>query len=257
MPFDLSKVLFITTANMLDTHPGPLRDRMEVLELQGYTAHEKVQIARNYLIPRQIQENGLEKTDIAFTLDAIRFIVHRYTREAGVRNLEREIGTICRKQARRIAENRSKSVEGAARKRLRVTPKRVEELLRAPRFRDDAELAERTQRPGVAVGLAWTPVGGDVLFIEAAAHAGQGQGVTAHRPARQGDAGVDAGGAGAGCARICLTLGVDQELFQNSDIHVHVPSGAIPKDGPSAGVTVATALASLLTGRKPCGRTWR
>ena len=249
VPFDLSKVLFLTTANVLDTIPGPLRDRMEVLELQGYTEHEKVQIARNYLIPRQIKENGLEKTDIAFTLDALRFIIHRYTREAGVRNLEREIGTICRKQARRIAEGRSKKGDESKRKKLRVTPKRVEEFLKAPRFREDAEIAERTKRPGVTVGLAWTPTGGDVLFIEAARMPAKGGGLKL--TGQLGKVMQESMQAALSWVRSnAKKLGVDEELFKDNEIHVHVPSGAIPKDGPSAGVTVITALVSLLTGRR-------
>ena len=248
VPFDLSKVLFLTTANVLDTIPGPLRDRMEVLELQGYTEHEKVQIARNYLIPRQIQENGLEKTDIAFTMDALRFIIHRYTREAGVRNLEREIGTICRKQARRIAEGRSKKGEDSKRKKLRVTPKRVEEFLKSPRFREDAEIAERTKRPGVTVGLAWTPTGGDVLFIEAARMPGKGG---LQLTGQLGEVMQESMQAALSWVRSnAESLGVDDEFFKQNEIHVHVPSGAIPKDGPSAGVTVITALVSLITGRR-------
>ena len=249
VPFDLSKVLFLTTANVLDPIPGPLRDRMEVLELQGYTEREKLQIARNYLIPRQIQENGLERTDISFALDGIRHIIHRYTREAGVRNLEREIGTICRKQARRIAESRSKAGDAAPHKRLRVTPKRVEELLRSPRFREDAEIAERTARPGVAVGLAWTPVGGDILFIEAARMYGKGKGF--QLTGQLGKVMQESMQAAWSWVRSNLdALGVDPKEIEDQDLHVHVPSGAIPKDGPSAGVTVATALASLLTGRR-------
>ena len=248
VPFDLSRVLFITTANMMDTIPGPLRDRMEVLELQGYTEHEKLQIAKNYLIPRQIEENGIEKTDIAFTQDGLRHIIRRYTREAGVRNLEREIGTVCRKQARRIAESRSKNKD-AKRTRLRVTPKRVEELLRAPRFREDVELAERTKRPGVAVGLAWTPVGGDILFIEAAYMPGSGKGLTL--TGQLGKVMQESMQAALSWVRSNAdSLGVKAKVFKDNDIHVHVPSGAIPKDGPSAGVTVVTALASLLTDRR-------
>ncbi|MBI1357008.1 MAG: endopeptidase La [Acidobacteria bacterium] len=249
VPFDLSKVLFLTTANVLDPIPGPLRDRMEVLELQGYTEREKVQIARNYLIPRQIEENGLEKTDISFSLEGIRHIILRYTREAGVRNLEREIGTICRKQARRIAESRSKSGDDAGRKRLRVTPKRVEELLRSPRFRGTAEVEERTARPGVAVGLAWTPVGGDILFIEATRMPGKGKGF--QLTGQLGKVMQESMQAAWSWVRSNLaTLGVDPQEIDDSDLHVHVPSGAIPKDGPSAGITVATALSSLLTGRR-------
>ncbi len=170
VPFDLSRVLFITTANVLDTIPGALRDRMEIIELQGYTEQEKVMIAFRYLIPRQKTENGLDDTKpLVFLDDAVRFIVRRYTREAGVRNLEREIGTVCRKVARRYAEIKDPIVE--------VTAAFVEESLGAPRYRPDTEVAERTRRPGVAVGLAWTPVGGDVLFIEAGRMPGGSKGL--------------------------------------------------------------------------------
>jgi ATP-dependent Lon protease len=247
VPFDLSKVLFLTTANVLDTIPDALRDRMEVLELQGYTEDEKLQIARNYLIPRQTTENGLEPGDIGFSNEAVRFVIRRYTREAGVRNLEREIGTICRKQARRIAEGRA-GADGA-RKKLRVTPKRVEEFLRSPRFREDAEIAERTQRPGVAVGLAWTPTGGDVLFIEAARMPGKGGAL--QLTGQLGKVMQESMQAALSWVRSnAPALGVDEQFFKDNDLHVHVPSGAIPKDGPSAGVTVVTALVSLITGRR-------
>ncbi|HYA16807.1 MAG TPA: endopeptidase La, partial [Bryobacteraceae bacterium] len=241
VPFDLSRVLFITTANVLDTIPEALRDRMEVIELQGYTEQEKVIIAFRYLIPRQIAENGLEGAQpVTFLDDAVRFIVRRYTREAGVRNLEREIGTVCRKMARRYAEGREPVAE--------VTAAFVEESLGPPRFRPDAETAERTRRPGVAVGLAWTPVGGDVLFIEAGRMPGGSKGL------------IMTGQLGAvmqESVQAALTwvrsnadaYGIDPEVFKSSDIHVHVPAGAIPKDGPSAGVTMATALLSTLTGR--------
>ena len=191
VPFDLSKVLFITTANVLDPVPDALRDRMEIIPLEGYTEQEKVIIAFRYLIPRQTQENGLSgETDIEFTDEAVRFLIRRYTREAGVRNLEREIGTICRKQARRIAEGTREKVE--------VTPELVEKDLGAPRFRTDTEVAERTRRPGVAVGLAWTPVGGDVLFIEAGRMPGGNQGLIMTGQLGPGDAGIGAGGAHLG-----------------------------------------------------------
>jgi len=253
VPFDLSRVLFITTANVMDTIPGPLRDRMEVLELQGYTEHEKLQIAKNYLVPRQIKENGLEKSDIAFTADGLGHIIRLYTREAGVRNLEREIGTVCRKVARRIAESQSKNAakdaEPVKRKRLRVTPKRVEEFLRAPRFREEGEIERRTERPGVAVGLAWTAVGGDILFIEAAYMPGSGKGLTL--TGQLGKVMQESMQAALSWVRSHAgQLGIESSVFKDHDIHVHVPSGAIPKDGPSAGITVATALASLLTGRR-------
>jgi ATP-dependent Lon protease len=239
VPFDLSRVLFITTANMLDTIPGALLDRMEIIELQGYTEHEKVMIAFRYLIPRQQKENGLdENKPITFLDDAVRFIVRRYTREAGVRNLEREIGTVCRKIARRIAEAKEPVTE--------VTAAFVEESLGAPRFRPDTEVAERTRRPGIAVGLAWTPVGGDVLFIEAGRMPGGNKGLI--MTGQLGSVMQESVQAALTWVRANATkYGVDPDVFKTSDIHVHVPAGAIPKDGPSAGVTMATALLSMLT----------
>jgi ATP-dependent Lon protease len=238
VPFDLSRVLFITTANMLDTIPGPLRDRMEVIELQGYTEQEKVMIAFRYLIPRQKAENGLEDKPLVFLDDAVRFIVRRYTREAGVRNLEREIGTVCRKVARRYAEGAEAVVE--------VTSAMVEESLGAPKLRPDTEVAERTRRPGVAVGLAWTPVGGDVLFIEAGRMPGGNKGLI--MTGQLGSVMQESVQAALTWVRANATkYGIDPDVFKSSDIHVHVPAGAIPKDGPSAGVTMATALLSMLT----------
>jgi ATP-dependent Lon protease len=239
VPFDLSRVLFITTANMLDTIPGALRDRMEIIELQGYTEHEKVMIAFRYLIPRQKAENGLDDSrPLVFHDDAVRFIVQRYTREAGVRNLEREIGGVCRKVARRYAEGREPVGE--------VTVAFVEESLGAPRHRPDTEVAERTQRPGVAVGLAWTPVGGDVLFIEAGRMPGGSKGLI--MTGQLGSIMQESVQAALTWVRAnAVKYGVDPEIFKTSDIHVHVPAGAIPKDGPSAGVTMATALLSMLT----------
>jgi len=248
VPFDLSRVLFITTANVLDTIPDALRDRMEVIELQGYTEQEKVMIAFRYLIPRQITENGLDSGSpddrarpLTFADDAVRFIVRRYTREAGVRNLEREIGTVCRKVARRYAESKSPVVE--------VTVPFVEEALGAPRFRPDTEVAERTRRAGVAVGLAWTPVGGDVLFIEAGRMPGGSKGLI--MTGQLGSVMQESVQAALTWVRAnTATFGIDQDVFRKSDIHVHVPAGAIPKDGPSAGVTMATALLSMLTERR-------
>ncbi len=240
-PFDLSRVLFITTANMLDTIPDALRDRMEIIQLQGYTEHEKVVIAFRYLIPRQKTENGLDDDrPLAFAEDAVRFLVRHYTREAGVRSLEREIGTVCRKVARRYAEGRDSVAE--------VTPALVEEFLGAPRYRPETEVAERTQRPGVAVGLAWTPVGGDVLFIEAGKMPGGGKGLT--MTGQLGSVMQESVQAALTWVRSnAPQLGIDPEVFKTTDIHVHVPAGAIPKDGPSAGVTMATALLSILTGK--------
>jgi ATP-dependent Lon protease len=242
VPFDLSKVLFITTANVLDPVPDALRDRMEIIDLQGYTEQEKVIIAFRYLIPRQIAENGLRaENDIRFGDEAVRFLIRRYTREAGVRNLEREIGTICRKRARRIAEG---GADGAA----EVTPELVEKSLGAPRFRTDVEVAERTRRPGVAVGLAWTPVGGDVLFIEAGRMPGGSKGLI--MTGQLGPVMQESVQAALTWVRAnAAAYGIDPELFKNSDIHIHVPAGAIPKDGPSAGITMAIALLSMLTDR--------
>jgi ATP-dependent Lon protease len=242
VPFNLSKVLFITTANVLDPIPDALRDRMEIIPLEGYTEQEKVIIAFRYLIPRQTKENGLDgDADIHFTEDAVRFLVRRYTREAGVRNLEREIGTICRKQARRIAEGTHEKVE--------VTVELVEKDLGAPRFRTDTEVAERTRRPGVAVGLAWTPVGGDVLFIEAGRMPGGSKGLI--MTGQLGPVMQESVQAALTWVRGNATrYGIDPDLFKTSDIHIHVPAGAIPKDGPSAGITMATALLSMLTDRR-------
>ena len=242
VPFDLSKVLFITTANVLDPIPDALRDRMEIITLEGYTEQEKVIIAFRYLIPRQTVENGLDAAkDIEFSDEAVRFLVRRYTREAGVRNLEREIGSICRKQARRIAEG--------TREKIVVTPQVVEKDLGAPRFRTDTEVAERTRRPGVAVGLAWTPVGGDILFIEAGRMPGGSKGLI--MTGQLGPVMQESVQAALTWVRGNATrFGVDPDLFKVSDIHIHVPAGAIPKDGPSAGITMATALLSMLTDRK-------
>ena len=241
-PFDLSKVLFITTANVLDPVPDALRDRMEIIPLEGYTEQEKVIIAFRYLILRQTKENGLEaETDIHFSDEAVRFIIRRYTREAGMRNLERLIGTICRKQSRRIAEG--------TREKTEVTPELVEKDLGAPRFRTDTEVAERTRRPGVAVGLAWTPVGGDVLFIEAGRMPGGSKGLI--MTGQLGPVMQESVQAALTWVRANATkYGIDPDLFKTSDIHIHVPAGAIPKDGPSAGITMAAALLSMLTDRR-------
>ncbi len=254
VPFDLSKVLFITTANVLDPIPDALRDRMEIIPLEGYTEQEKVIIAFRYLIPRQVKENGLQpETDIEFTDASIRFLIRRYTREAGVRNLEREIGTMCRKQARRIAEAMGGAAgdgaEPPARQRMEVTPELIEKDLGAPRFRPDAETAERTRRSGVAVGLAWTPVGGDVLFIEAGRMPGGNKGLI--MTGQLGPVMQESVQAALTWVRANATkYGIDPDLFKTSDIHIHVPAGAIPKDGPSAGITMAAALLSMLTDRR-------
>jgi ATP-dependent Lon protease len=239
VPFDLSKVLFICTANMLDTIPEPLRDRMEIIELQGYTEDDKAHIAERYLIPKQIEENGLKPEQIEFSEEAVRFISRHYTREAGVRNLERNIGTICRKQARRIAEGKTE--------KLVVTREIIQEFLGGIKIRIDTEIAERTKRPGVAVGLAWTPAGGDILFIEANKMKGKG-GFT--MTGQIGQVMQESMQAALTWVRSnAHRLGLDEDFFKDHDIHIHVPAGAIPKDGPSAGVTMATALVSLLADR--------
>ncbi len=236
VPFDLSKVLFICTANMLDTIPEPLRDRMEIIELQGYTEDDKVHIAERYLIPKQIEENGLKPEQLEMPVEAVRFISRHYTREAGVRSLERNIGTICRKQARRIAEGKDE--------KLVVTPEVIQEFLGGIKIRIDTEIAERTKRPGVAVGLAWTPAGGDILFIEANKMKGKG-GFT--MTGQIGQVMQESMQAALTWVRSNADkLGISEEFFKDHDIHIHVPAGAIPKDGPSAGVTMATALVSLL-----------
>ncbi len=242
VPFDLSKVLFITTANQLDPVAEPLRDRMEIIELQGYTEDEKVHIAFQYLVPRQIEENGIAKEQIEFPEETVRFIIRHYTREAGVRGLERTIGTICRKQARRIAEGKTD--------KMLVTTELVQQtdMLGGMKIRTEGEIAERTKRSGVAVGLAWTPTGGDILFIEANKMKGKG-GFT--MTGQLGQVMQESMQAALTWVRSnAKELGIDEGFFADHDIHIHVPAGAIPKDGPSAGVTMATALVSLLTDRR-------
>jgi ATP-dependent Lon protease len=238
VPFDLSDVLFITTANVLHPIPPALRDRMEVLEIPGYTEEEKLAIARDHLVQKQIVNHGLTPEQLTITDEAIRAVVHGYTREAGVRNLEREIGALCRKAARWRAEG--------AEAPLTVTPLVVTEMLGAPMFMDE-EMEERTKDPGVAIGLAWTPAGGDVLFIEASRMAGSS---TLTITGQLGDVMKESARAALSWFRAhAATYGADPEFFKNAEIHLHVPSGAIPKDGPSAGITIATALASALTRR--------
>ena len=238
VPFDLSEVLFITTANVLDPIPPALRDRLEVLELPGYTEDEKSVIANEHLIARQIDNHGLSSEQIAFTEDALRFVVRGYTREAGVRNLEREMGALCRKVARRHAEGDDSPIT--------ITSETVVEMLGAPKFLDE-EVAERTKQPGVAIGLAWTPVGGDVLFVEATRMTGSGSlTVTGHL----GDVMKESARAAVSwCRANSNRYDVDPAFYKEAEVHLHVPSGAIPKDGPSAGVTMVTALVSELTGR--------
>jgi ATP-dependent Lon protease len=238
VPFDLSEVLFVTTANVLDTIPPPLRDRMEVLELPGYTEEEKLKIAKEHLVAKQVANHGLTPEMVTFTDDAIRLVVRGYTREAGVRNLEREIASLVRKIARRRAEGNEDPVT--------LTRDTVVELLGAPRHLDE-EIEERTKNPGVAIGMAWTPVGGEVLFIEASRMQGGG---TLTLTGHLGDVMKESARAALSWFRAHASqFNVDPDFYKTAEIHLHVPSGAIPKDGPSAGVTMAVALASELTGR--------
>jgi ATP-dependent Lon protease len=240
VPFDLSKVLFIATANWMDPIPEPLRDRMEIIELPGYTGEEKLHIAHKYLIPKQAEEHGLKVGEqIEFTDAGLQEIIHSFTREAGVRNLEREIATITRKQARRIAENKTE--------KMVVTPEVVREFLGVPKFRTEKEVEERVKRPGVAVGLVWTPVGGDIIFIEATRMRGGKQfTMTGHL----GEVMQESMTAALTWTRANgERYGIDPDFFRKQDIHIHVPSGAVPKDGPSAGAAMVTALVSLLSGR--------
>ena len=238
VPFDLSQVLFITTANWLDPIPEPLRDRMEIIHLSGYTDEEKLHIAEGYLVPRQVKENGLLRGEIEFQEDTIRQIIREYTREAGVRNLERQIGAVCRKIAVQAASGNDGKVV--------VTAEDVSKYLGKPKY--FSEVAERTSIPGVATGLAWTAAGGDILFIEATKMPGsKGFLVTG----KLGDVMKESAQAALSYVRShSKDLGITDEAFAESDIHLHIPAGAIPKDGPSAGVTMATALASLFTGRR-------
>ncbi len=238
VPFDLSEVLFITTANVLDPVPPALRDRMEVLEIPGYTEEEKLAIAREHLVQKQVGNHGLTPDQLTIADDALRLVIRGYTREAGVRNLEREIGALCRKAARRRAEGDERP--------LAITPEVVVALLGAPLFLDE-EMEERTKEPGVAIGLAWTPAGGDVLFIEASRMTGPG---VLTLTGQLGDVMKESARAALSWFRAhAATYGADPDFFKTSEIHLHVPAGAIPKDGPSAGVTMVTALASELTRR--------
>jgi ATP-dependent Lon protease len=240
LPVDLSNVMFITTANQLDPIPGPLRDRMEVIELSGYTEEEKLEIAKRYLVPRQIERNGLTPGKIEITDDALRVVIEGYTREAGVRSLERQIGALCRKVAREYAE-------GSRTRKRRVGARAVTDLLGKRRFVDEART--RTGEPGVATGLAWTPVGGDVLFVEATAYPGEGK---LNITGQLGDVMKESAAAGLSYLKANVWRwdpSVREDWFRVHDLHVHVPAGAVPKDGPSAGITIATALVSLVTGR--------
>ncbi|HEY4907465.1 MAG TPA: endopeptidase La, partial [Candidatus Acidoferrum sp.] len=240
VPFDLSKVLFIATANWMDPIPEPLRDRMEIIELPGYTGEEKLHIAHRYLIPKQATEHGIKVPEqIEFEDAGLRELIHSFTREAGVRNLEREIATITRKQARRIAEGKTE--------KMVVTPEVVREFLGVPKFRTEKEVEERVKKPGVAVGLVWTPVGGDIIFIEATRMRGGKQfTMTGHL----GEVMQESMTAALTWTRANgERYGIDPDFFRKQDIHIHVPSGAVPKDGPSAGAAMVTSLVSLLSGR--------
>ncbi|HZF27180.1 MAG TPA: endopeptidase La [Steroidobacteraceae bacterium] len=237
VPFDLSRVLFIATANVLDTIPGALRDRMELIELTGYTEDEKVEIARRYLVKRQLEANGLKAEQASITVEALHHIVRDYTREAGCRNLERAIGAVLRNVAVRIAEG---TIE-----RRTVDPDEVRAILGAPRF--ESETAMRTSVPGVATGLAWTPVGGDILFVESTRIPGNGRLILT---GQLGDVMRESAQAALSLAKSrSESLGIDPQLYKRSDLHIHVPAGAIPKDGPSAGVAMFTSIVSLLTAK--------
>ena len=238
LPFDLSQVLFIATANVLDTVPGPLRDRMEILELPGYTEDEKLAIAKGYLVPRQISENGLKPEEITFTDEAIREIIRSYTREAGVRQLERQLGAVCRSIATRVADGFQEA--------MTVHKESLATYLGPQKFFN--EIALRTSLPGVATGLAWTPFGGDILFIEATKMAGDGKLLLT---GQLGNVMKESAQAALSLVKSrAETLGIDPDIFKKNDLHIHIPAGAIPKDGPSAGVTLFVALVSLLTGRR-------
>ena len=237
LPFDLSKVLFICTANQLETIPLPLQDRMEIIRLSGYTEEEKLGIAKRYLVPKQIEAHGLDSAAVKFTDNALRSLIAEYTREAGVRNLDREIAALCRKVAAEIASGKRKSA--------RVDERRVRAWLGRPRFRH--EIRKRTSDPGVATGLAVTPVGGDILFIEATAVPGEGRLIVT---GQLGDVMRESAQAALSWVRgHTRDLGLEEDWFEHKDVHIHVPAGAVPKDGPSAGIAMATALASLAMGR--------
>src|SRR5205085_1681370 len=239
LPFDLSKVMFIATANALEPIPAALRDRMEILELSGYTEEQKLHIARNYLLSKQLEANGLKKDELIVGDDVLRRIARDYTREAGVRNLEREIGSLCRKVAKQIAEGRETPIS--------VTAEQLPEYLGRQRF--FAEAAERIDRPGIATGLTWTPVGGEIIFIETAAMPGKEGQLTL--TGQLGDVMKESATAALSYVRSnAVALGLPQNVFEYQNVHIHVPAGAIPKDGPSAGVTMVTVLVSLASGRK-------
>jgi ATP-dependent Lon protease len=237
VPFDLSKVLFVATANVLENIPGPLRDRMEIIELPGYTQDEKLAIATRYLVQRQLTANGLTTAQATITEAALKAVIDGYTREAGVRNLEREIGALLRHAAMQIAEGTATTVT--------IDAADVPSILGVRHFENEVKL--RTSVPGVATGLAWTPVGGDILFIEASLVPGRGQLILT---GQLGDVMKESAQAAVSLAKMRLdALGVERELLEKNDLHIHLPAGAIPKDGPSAGVAMFLAVASLLSGR--------
>jgi ATP-dependent Lon protease len=237
LPFDLSKVLFICTANQVETIPPPLLDRMDVIHLSGYTEEEKYWIARKYLVPKQLEAHGLEAARVTFTERALRLVMREYTREAGVRSLERQIAALCRKAARQIAEGRSK--------RIRIDETKVRRWLGPRRF--SGEVRKRTSDAGVATGLAWTPVGGDILFVEATAYPGEGELLLTGQLSEVMQESARA--AHSWVRAHAVKLGIEPSWFRRNDLHIHVPSGAVPKDGPSAGVTMATAIVSLVRGQ--------
>ncbi len=237
VPFDLSRVMFITTANTLETIPAPLRDRMEIIQLAGYTEEEKLKIAQRYLVPKQLRAHGLKASEISFTEDGLRTIIRDYTREAGVRNVEREVAAVVRKVATRIAEGKTEVVT--------VDSGLVRELLGRPRY--FGEVAERIDRPGIATGLVWTPVGGEILFVEATIMPGKKE---LKLTGQMGEVMKESAETALSFVRSKASeLGIDPLFFENHDIHIHVPAGAVPKEGPSAGIALVTALVSLLTGR--------
>ena len=244
VPFDLSKVMFITTANLMDPIPGPLKDRMEIIELPGYTDQEKLQIAKRYLVPRQVKENGMQENDISFSDDAILDVINHYTKEAGVRNLEREIGSICRKVARDIAEKNGKRT-----RTYRITAKNVHKYLGVPKYMPEQERKEH--EIGVSTGLAWTQFGGEILYIEVSVLAGSdGKGGAVTLTGQLGDVMKESAQAGISYIRSrAEKLGISPSFNKEKDVHIHVPAGAIPKDGPSAGITMAVAVISALTNR--------
>lgn len=240
VPYDLSKVMFITTANILDTIPAPLRDRMEVIALSGYTDEEKEKIASRFLVPKEVEENGLSENPPEFRVDAIYKIIRDYTREAGVRNLQRNIASVCRKIAKEITQKKPP--------RETITPELVEQLLGPRKYFN--EVAAEKDRIGVVTGLAWTEAGGDIIFIEATRMAGKRDLILT---GSLGEVMRESARAALSFVRSnCTEWGIQENIFENMDIHIHVPSGGIPKDGPSAGIAMVTAIVSLLTGRPAC-----